>query len=84
MVGWWDVANVLIKRGSHSRAPFPFALDLMRNFFALIFCGLSLQAGGLAALAVDDDKTVAINSMMAGLILTAASAPALVVASRRR
>jgi hypothetical protein len=64
--------------------PFPLLPYLMRSFFALIFCGLSLQIGGLAALSVDEDKTVSVNAMLAGLILTAASAPALMVASRRR
>ena len=84
--GWWDGGMSLMSLSSagHTAALFPFASYLMRSFFALIFCGLSLQIGGLAALTVDDDKTVSVNAMLAGLILTAASAPALVVASRRR
>ena len=83
MVARWDVAPN-IRASAEPPRPFPLLPYLMRSFFALIFCGLSLQVGGLTALSVDDDKTVAVNAMLAGLILTAASAPALMVASRRR
>ncbi len=65
---------------------FPTLAVRIYAFFKLrlLFCCLSLQICGLAALSVDEDKSVAVNAILAGLILSAASAPALMVASRRR
>lgn len=81
MVGWWDVAIVLIKRDT--LAPISFASYLMRSFFALGFCGLSLTLAGVAATLADQDKTLAVDAMAAGLVITASAALPGMLAPRR-
>lgn len=83
MVARWDVpTNIWSKRGAHSRAP--FSLSLMRSFFALTFCGLSLTLAGVAATLTDQDQTLAVDAMAAGLVITASAALPGILATNRR
>jgi hypothetical protein len=83
MVARWDVStNIQSKRGTHSRAP--FSLFLMRSFFALGFCGLSLTLAGVAATLTDRDQTLAVDAMAAGLVITASAALPGILATNRR
>jgi len=74
--------NVSIKRDTP--APLPFASPLMRSLFALGFCGLSLTLAGVAATLTDQNKTLAVDAMAAGLVITASAALPGILATDRR
>ena len=83
--GWSDggmFSSVVIKRDTF--APLPFASYLMRSFFALGFCGLSLTLAGVAATLNDQDQTLAVDAMAAGLVITASAALPGMLATNRR
>ena len=86
-VGWWHVRTLrLISEASagHTAAPLPFALNPMRSFFALTFCGLSLTFAGMATTLTDRDHTLAVDAMAAGLVITASAALPGILATDRR
>ena len=56
----------------------------MRSFFALGFCGLSLTLAGVAATLNDQDQTLAVDAMAAGLVITASAALPGILATNRR
>ena len=68
----------------HTAAPLPFASYLMRSFFALTFCGLSLTFAGMADTLADRDHTLAVDAMAAGLVITASAALPGILATDRR
>ena len=56
----------------------------MRSFFALGICGLSLTLAGVAATLTDQNKTLAVDAMAAGLVITASAAlPGMLAINRR-
>ena len=86
-VGWWhgQTLRLILRTGANlTPAPLPFALNPMRSFFALTFCGLSLTFAGIAATLTDRDHTLAVDAMAAGLVITASAALPGVLATNRR
>jgi hypothetical protein len=86
-VGWWHVPTFrLIFRASagHTTALLSLSLSLMRSFFALGLCGLSLTLAGVAATLTDRDQTLAVDAMAAGLVITASAALPGILATNRR
>jgi len=82
MLGWWDVANVISKRDMFAPSP-SLCFPPMCSFLALGFCGLSLTLAGVAATLTDQNETLAVDAMAAGLVITASAALPSVLAPRR-